>query len=130
LIGGQVRPTDDISANRGAASKFDFERNQSRGPGLTYIAPPDHAIRRRTMDTPELPSLERHEEFKDIVHQGYKEAEKECPLCKQGYPEEAKYCVTDGTNLERLADRPSPKPRIGRDADSGARMVSGHAEEG
>jgi hypothetical protein len=77
-----------------------------------------------------LPSLEEHDEFKDIVNEGDAVGEKTCPLCKRGYPQAISYCVMDGSPLQELANRPSSKARMGRDADSGARMVSGHAEEG
>jgi hypothetical protein len=78
----------------------------------------------------ELPSLEEHEEFKDIVDKAHAVGEKTCPLCKKEYPEAINYCITDGSRLQEPADRPSSKARMGRDADSGSRMVSGHAEEG
>ena len=78
----------------------------------------------------QLPSLEKHGEFKDIADNAHEVGEKKCPLCKKEYPGTINYCITDGSRLQDLADRPSSKARIGRDADSGSRMVSGHAEEG
>jgi hypothetical protein len=82
------------------------------------------------MDALKLPSIEKHEEFKDIVNEADVVGEKTCPLCKKGYPETINFCITDGSRLQEPADRPSSKARMGRDADSGSRMVSGHAEEG
>ena len=78
----------------------------------------------------ELSSLEEHEEFKDLVDKAHELDEKECPLCKKGYPQAINYCTADGSPLQEVANRPSSKARVGRDADSGSRMVSGHAEEG
>jgi hypothetical protein len=85
---------------------------------------------KKIMNALNLPSIEKHEEFKDIVDKAHDVGENTCPLCKKGYPETINYCITDGTRLQEPADRPSSKARMGRDADSGSRMVSGHAEEG
>jgi hypothetical protein len=54
-----------------------------------------------------------------------------CPLCHQEHDEEYKEC-TEGRLPSDLTNKeiPSSVPRMGRDADNGAAIVSGHAEEG
>jgi hypothetical protein len=54
-----------------------------------------------------------------------------CPICDQAHTEEYKECSDDRVPLEILDKNiPSSEPRISRDADNGAAIVAGHAEEG
>jgi hypothetical protein len=54
-----------------------------------------------------------------------------CPLCDQKHVEEDKDCNSGRSPLEILDKGiPSSAPRISKDADNGAAIVSGHAEEG
>jgi hypothetical protein len=54
-----------------------------------------------------------------------------CLICDQEHTQEYKECSNDRLPLEILdKNTPSSEPRIGRDADNGAAIVAGHAEEG
>jgi hypothetical protein len=54
-----------------------------------------------------------------------------CPLCHQVHTEEEKDCDEDRLPLQAVnKDLPSIEPRMSVDSDTGAAIVSGHAEEG
>jgi hypothetical protein len=54
-----------------------------------------------------------------------------CPLCRQVHAEEEKDCGEERLPLETVdKDLPSSEPRMSVDSDTGAAIVSGHAEEG
>jgi hypothetical protein len=53
-----------------------------------------------------------------------------CVLCNQEHEEEFKDCGIRLPQDTSDKDTPSSVPRISRDADNGAAIVSGHAEEG
>jgi DNA-binding response OmpR family regulator len=66
--------------------------------------------------------------MKDDMENNSKE---KCPLCNQQHAEEFKNCSNSRLPLGVLdKDIPSSEPRISRDADNGAAIVAGHAEEG
>jgi hypothetical protein len=54
-----------------------------------------------------------------------------CPICNHQHPEEYKECNNARLPMEILDKNiPSSEPRISRDADNGAAIVAGQAEEG
>jgi hypothetical protein len=53
-----------------------------------------------------------------------------CSVCGQEHAEEFGDCKGARLPLEIDKETPSSEPRISRDADNGAAIVAGHAEEG